>query len=247
MNEKDFVFGIQTVTESIKAGTEIEKIFIQSDLAKSTRLSELITIAKSREIPVSKVPTAKLHSITRKNHQGVIALISAIRYVQLSNIIQGLFEKGENPLILLLDGITDVRNFGAISRTAECAGVHAIVVPLKGGAQIGSDAMKTSSGALNLIPVCREKDLLQSIRYLQESGLQVIACTEKAEEEMYQAEMHLPTVVVLGSEDTGIQVEILRKCDAMVKIPMAGRIGSLNVSVAAGVILYEIFRQRKFS
>lgn len=244
MQIKDIVFGIQSVQETIKAGNEIERIIVQKELEKSLKIKEIIDTCRANEIPYSKAPLERLNKITRKNHQGVIAFISPIRYVKLSNIVQNIFEQGKNPLLLVLDRITDVRNFGAICRTAECAGVDAIVIPQKGSAQINSDAMKTSSGALNFIPVCRETDLLQAIQYLQESGLQIVACTEKAAKTIHQADLTIPTALVMGSEEDGISNEIIRKADMMVKIPLTGQVGSLNVSVATGVVVFEALRQR---
>jgi 23S rRNA (guanosine2251-2'-O)-methyltransferase len=244
MQIKDIVFGIQSVQETIKAGHEIERVIVQKELDKSLKIKEIIDECKVKEIPYSKAPLERLNKITRKNHQGVIAFISPIRYVKLSNIVQNIFEQGKNPLLLVLDRITDVRNFGAISRTAECAGVDAIVIPQKGSAQINSDAMKTSSGALNFIPVCREPDLLQAVQYLQESGLQIIACTEKSVKTIHQVDLTVPTALIMGSEEDGISNEILRKSDIMAKIPLTGQVGSLNVSVATGVVVFEALRQR---
>ena len=244
-SQKDFVFGIQSVMETIKAGTEIDKILMQLDLQKSSKFPEIHQLAKERQIPISRVPLAKLNQITRKNHQGLIAFISSVRFVSLDNIIRGVFEEGKNPLILILDRVTDVRNFGAICRTAECAGVHAIVIPTKGAAQLGNDAMKTSSGALNFIPVCREVNLAETVQYLQESGIQVIACTEKTDDTLYENDFNQPCAIIMGSEENGISNDLIRKADRLAKIPIQGQIESLNVSVAAGVILYEVLRQRK--
>lgn len=243
-DNKDVVFGIHSVMETIRAGNEIDKLLIQRELGNSPSIAELLQVAREYKVPISRVPHEKLDRITRKNHQGVIAFISAIRYVSLHNVLSGIYEKGETPLLLILDRITDVRNFGAIARTAECAGVHAIVIPLKGAAQINADAVKTSSGALNFIPVCREENLVATITYLRESGVQVVACTEKAEKYMHEVDFAAPTAVIMGSEEDGISNDLMRKADALVRIPMIGKIGSLNVSVAAGVVVYEAVRQR---
>lgn len=237
---KDMIFGIQTVLETIRAGKEIEKILILRELGNI----ELTEFARIKGIPTQKVPKEKLDKITRKNHQGVIAFVSSVNYANIDNIVADVFEKGEVPFILVLDRITDVRNFGAIARTAECAGIHAIVVPARESAQISSDAMKTSSGALNFIPVCRENNLATAVANLQKSGLQVIACTEKAKSNMYEHDYTLPTAIVMGSEDDGISDEILRLADGYATIPQLGRVGSLNVSVASGIILYEAIRQK---
>jgi 23S rRNA (guanosine2251-2'-O)-methyltransferase len=190
------------------------------------------------------VPLEKLNALTQKNHQGVAAFASLIEYANLEETVIGVIERGETPLVLLLDGITDVRNFGAIARSAECAGVHAIVVPAKGAAQINGDALKTSAGALNLVPVCREPSLRSAIYFLRDSGIQIVAATEKADSDLYAAELDKPTAIVVGSEETGISPELLRAADVLVKIPLCGSIASLNVSAAAAVALFEVVRQR---
>jgi len=238
--EKELVFGTQSVTEILRSGQEIDKIIINREI----NFVEIQQLANEREIPVQRVPIEKLNGVTQKNHQGVIAFMSSIRYVSLHNILTGLFEKGETPLVLLLDRITDVRNFGAIARTAECMGVHALVVPTRGGAQINSDALKTSSGALSHIPVCREVNFFDTVRYLQESGVQVVACTEKAAKNLAEIDFTAPTALIMGSEEDGVSNDLLRRVDEAVKIPMSGRVASLNVSVAAGMVIYEAVRQR---
>lgn len=239
-DNKEFVFGIQSVLETLRAGKEIDRLLVQRELGSI----EILELAKEKGIQVQKVPIEKLNRITRKNHQGAIAFVSAIHYAKIDNIIADTFEKGQTPLILILDRITDVRNFGAIARTAECAGVHAIVIPSRGAAQINADAMKTSSGALNFLPVCREENLILTIEYLQNAGLKVIACTEKTKDSVYVKDFKEPTAIVLGSEEDGISDEIIRKADELAAIPQSGQVGSLNVSVAAGVIIYEALRQR---
>lgn len=238
--EKELVFGLQPVIEALRAGQEIDKIMLH----REANFGDLPLLAKEREIFVQRVPLQKLDQITRKNHQGVIAFMSAIRYVSLHNALTGVFERGETPLLLLLDRITDVRNFGAIARTAECMGVQALVVPVRGAAQINSDALKTSSGALNHLPVCRENSLWDTVRYLQESGVQVVACTEKANQNLSEIDFTTPTAILVGSEEDGISSDLLQMADAAVKIPMSGQVASLNVSVATGMILYEAVRQR---
>lgn len=238
--EKELVFGIQSVAEAIRAGQEIDKIMIY----REQNFNEIQQLATEREIPVQRVPMEKLNQITRKNHQGVIAFMSAIRYVSLHNILATIFEKGEVPLLLLLDRITDVRNFGAIARTAECMGVHAIVVPMRGAAQINSDALKTSSGALNYLPVCRENNLIDAVQYLQDSGVQVVVCTEKASQIVSNIDFASPTAIVMGSEEDGVSPDLIRRANMTIKIPMIGKVSSLNVSVAAGMVIYEAARQR---
>ncbi|MCS6822072.1 MAG: 23S rRNA (guanosine(2251)-2'-O)-methyltransferase RlmB [Microscillaceae bacterium] len=244
MQKNDFVFGIHSVLETLKANTTIDKVLIQKDLQNAEVVQQLIAMARSRQIPISRVPLMKLNKITAKNHQGVIALLSTVNFVPLNVVVQDIFEQGKNPLILVLDRITDVRNFGAIVRSAECAGVHAVVVPYKETAQIGSDAMKTSSGALNYVPICKERNLRQALNYLKNSGLQIIACTEKSHDLIYKPDFSLPTAIIMGSEEDGINPDLLKLADNRVKIPMQGKITSLNVAVSAGIILYEVVRQR---
>lgn len=237
------IFGIRAVIEAIKAGKDIESLFIQKGLTGGL-YTELKTLLREFDIPSQQVPIEKLNRITAKNHQGVIAFISPITYQKIEDIIPGIYEKGETPLILLLDNVTDVRNFGAIVRTAECAGVHAVVIPKKGAAQINPDAVKTSAGALYKVPVCRHDSLLAVLRFLKDSGLQIISCTEKTDDLIYNPDYTAPTVIIMGAEDTGVSFELIRNSDYLTKIPMSGEIESLNVSVSAGIILYEAVRQR---
>lgn len=245
-NSDEMMYGIQPVLEALEAGKEIDKILIQRE-STNDQLSQISKKAHSLNIPVSRVPEQKLNNITRKNHQGVICFMSAITYASLDNIVTELYGEGKTPFILLLDRITDVRNFGAIARSAECAGVHAIVIPSRGAAQIGSDAIRTSAGALNHIPVCRVSNLLHTTQYLRESGLQVVSCTEKGSDNIYQPDYSAPTAIVMGSEEDGISDDILKQSDYLAEIPMAGKVSSLNVSVAAGIILFEANRQINFS
>lgn len=237
------VFGIRAVMEAILSDKEIESLYIQRGLGGGL-LNELRALMNERQITGQLVPVEKLNRITMKNHQGVIAFISPITYQKIEDIIPQIFEKGEVPLILVLDGITDVRNMGAIARTAECAGVHAILLPAKGSAQINPDAIKTSAGALYKIPVCRHENFIQSIKFLQESGLQLVCCTEKTKDTIYKPDYTAPTAIIMGSEDEGIRNELIRISDHLAKIPMFGEIESLNVSVSTGVIIYEAVRQR---
>lgn len=244
VQDKDFIFGTRAVMEAIHAGKEIDKILVEKE-SDNELIKELLHLAKSERIPVVRVPEAKLNRITRKNHQGVVAHMSAIEYASLDNVVDECYSKGVAPLILVLDRITDVRNFGAIARTAECAGVHAIVIPEKGSAQINSDAVKTSAGALNHLPVARVKNLYYIVKDLKKMGLNVVAVTEKTDKLMYETDFTSPTVLVLGSEEDGISPELMGLSDESIKIPMAGNIESLNVSVSAGVVIYEAIRQRK--
>lgn len=243
MTPDNYIFGIRAVMEAIEAGKELDKIFIKKDLS-GPLAARLIDMIKANGCITQRVPIEKLNKITRKNHQGVIAMISAVTYHRIDNLVPQLFESGMLPFIVVLDGITDVRNFGAIARTCECAGVDAIVIPTKGSVSVGADAIKTSAGALHRIPVCREQSALSAVKYLKASGFNVIAVSEKADINYTTADYTVPTALVLGAEDTGISHEVLRKCDTFVSIPMFGHIESLNVSVAAGVLMYEVVRQR---
>ncbi len=243
-NDLDIAYGTRAVIEAIKSGKAIERLLIQKGLSNSL-ISELRSEIKGQDIPISYVPLEKLNRIKKGNHQGVIAYLSVIDYPKLENIVMQVFESGKTPFFLILDRITDVRNFGAIARTAECAGVQAIIVPDKGSALITSDAIKTSAGALHHIHVCKEKSLKNTIHYLKDSGIEVIACTEKTEDTVFEADFVSPTCVVLGSEENGISEDILAACDQKVKIPMSGKIDSLNVSVAAGIVLFQISAKNK--
>lgn len=238
----EMVFGIQSVIETLRSDQQIDKLYMEKGLSHP----EIQNLAFQNRVTIQRVPVEKLDRLTRKNHQGVVCLVAQVQYVKLSNVIADVYERGETPFFLLLDRITDVRNFGAIARTAECTGVQCIVIPGRGAAAINSDAMKTSSGALNHISVCREPDLSETVKYLQESGVTVVACTEKSSRDLYERNTDLtgPIAVIMGSEEDGISPELLRMADTHVKIPLLGAVGSLNVSVATGVVLYEAVRQR---
>lgn len=239
----NYIFGIHAVLEAVQAGKDLDKVLIRRG-AGSNLIKKLQAVLGPMEIPVQQVPVEKLNRITGKNHQGVIAYLSEVSYVDITSLLPSIFEQGEDPLILLLDGISDVRNFGAIARSAECAGVHAIVIPASGSAAINADAIKTSAGALHRIPVCRHRDLLTVMRFLADSGLRLFAATEKASDSIYETDMKGPAGIVLGSEDSGISPQLLKIADSWISIPMKGTIASLNVSVAAGVMLFETLRQR---
>jgi 23S rRNA (guanosine2251-2'-O)-methyltransferase len=241
--EKDkMVYGVRPVIEALQAGKEIEKVLVVTGL-KSELFPEMRKLLNEKDIPLQYVPLEKLNRVTRQNHQGVIAFVSPIVYEDYEQIIPALFDIGRNPLVLILDRITDVRNFGAIARTAECAGVDAIIVPSRGSALMGADAVKTSAGALFKIPVCRSVNLKDTIDYVKACGLQVVAATEKATDYHFQIDLTLPTAIMLGSEEDGVSPEYLKRCDQRVRIPMVGEIESLNVSVAAGIILFEAVKQ----
>ncbi|SET78206.1 23S rRNA (guanosine2251-2'-O)-methyltransferase [Hymenobacter actinosclerus] len=241
----DMIFGLRPILEALSAGRTLDKIFLLR-ATKNSMTQDINALAREASVPVSMVPVEKLDNITRKNHQGAVAFVSPIDYMPLDNILAGLYEEGKTPLLLVLDRITDVRNFGSIARNAECLGVHAIVVPSHGAAQINGDALKTSAGALNLIPVCREHNLKQTLTFLRESGVQVVACTEKSDASLEAETVDLtgPLAILMGSEEDGISPEYLRLADHKLRIPMAGQISSLNVSVASGIMLYEVLRQR---
>ena len=241
------IFGIRPIIEAIRSGKEIEKILFQQGTG-SKLMSELNDEIKKYKIPFQFVPAEKLnHLIKSRNHQGVIALLSPVTYRDIEDILPTVFEKGEIPLVLILDRITDVRNIGAISRSAECAAVHAMIVPSRGSAQINSDAIKASAGAIYQIPICRSENLKQTIDFLKSSGLQIISCTEKSDSTIYEMDFSLPTAIIFGSEEDGISEEYLKISDEKAKIPLYGKIESLNVSVSAGITLYEVVRQRNFS
>jgi 23S rRNA (guanosine2251-2'-O)-methyltransferase len=242
--EKDpMIFGLRPVIEALEAGKEIERIFVQRDL-RGPLSKELKDLMKDRGIVYTPVPIDKLNRLTRKNHQGVVCFLGQVSYAKVEDVVPGIYEAGRTPLLVLLDRITDVRNFGAICRTAECMGADAVIVPEKGGAMANADAVKASAGALNRITVCREFNLKQVLVYLKESGIRIVGCTEKGKIDLQEASFNDPVCIIMGSEEDGISPEYLKLCDAVVKIPMTGSIASLNVSVAAGMILYETVRQR---
>lgn len=244
LEKTDYVYGLRAVIEAIESGQEIDKVLVSKDL-KGDLARELMQTIKSHGVLVQKVPIEKIDRITRRNHQGALAILSAITYDSLANIVPQLYENGKVPFIVLLDGVTDVRNFGAIARTCECAGVDAIVIPRRGGVGVNADAMKTSAGALNYLPVCRETSILNAVKYLKDCGLQICAATEKSKIDYTEADYAVPTAIVMGAEDVGISEDVMRFCDTKVAIPQSGHIESLNVSVAAGVLIYEVVRQRR--
>jgi len=242
-NKSQMIFGTRAVIEAVQAGKDVDKILMRNDLQNDLS-RELFRVVKGTNIPIQRVPQEKLNRLTNKNHQGVIAFISAVTYQKLEDIIPTLYEEGKNPFIVLLDGVMDVRNFGAIARTCECAGVNAIVIPIHNSVSVNADAVKTSAGALLTLPVCKEASITEAIRFLKNCGYKVIATTEKAENIYTMVDYTTPVALVLGGEDKGISMDNLRICDEMVKIPVTGNIASLNVSAAAAVVLYEVVRQR---
>lgn len=242
-SDNRILFGIHSILEAISSGKELDKVLIRRG-AGSGLMKELLAALRRQGIPFQQVPVEKLNSITRKNHQGVIAWISEISYSDITSILPSVFESGRDPLVLVLDGVSDVRNFGAVARSAECAGVDALVIPSTGSARINADAVKTSAGALHRIPVCRHGDLVGLARFLKDSGLRLFAATEKAEDVVFRTDLSGPAGIILGSEERGISPALLKEAGQWISIPMKGNISSLNVSVAAGIILYEVLRQR---
>jgi len=241
--ESDCIFGLRPIIEAIKAGKQIDRLLIRQGLQGSL-YQELMAEVKSHGISFQIVPVERIELVTRKNHQGVLAWLALIEFQHISNILPAIFEKGEDPLIIALNGVSDVRNFGAIVRSADCLGADAIVIPEKGSARITADSIKTSAGALHTFPVCREKSIVRTVEYLKESGLRVICADEKRGEFADKSDLTGPAVLIMGAEDKGISRELYDLADVRIKIPMSGKIGSLNVSVASGILLYEIARQR---
>lgn len=239
----NYLFGMHPVFEAISAGKNIEKVLLKKGLT-GEQFQALFTLLQEKNIPFQFVPQERLDKITRARHQGVIATIPSVDYLSLEDAVEKAFQKRENPLFLLLDGVSDVRNFGAIARTAECAGVDCIILPAKGGASITPDSIKTSAGALLRIDVCKVPNLKTAAYYLLQSDVQLVTATEKADGYLYDVDLKGATAIVMGSEDKGISDPIRKLATAEAKIPMAGKIGSLNVSNAAAIILYEAVRQR---
>ncbi len=243
IDKEDFLFGTRAIIEAIKKGKTIDRILIKKGL-RNELISELQELIKESDISVQYVPIEKINRITRKNHQGVLAFVSPIEFDNIETVIPGIYEEGKTPLLLVLDQITDVRNFGAIARSAECAGVQAIIIPEKGMARIGADAVKTSAGAIHNIPICRTNNLYHTVRFLKDSGIKIVAATEKGDKLYSNADMKSPLAIVMGSEDTGVSAQILKLADEQLKIPILGQIESLNVSVSAALMIYEAVRQR---
>jgi 23S rRNA (guanosine2251-2'-O)-methyltransferase len=243
MNDNDFIFGTRAVIEAIKSHRNIERVLIKKGLDNEL-FDELFQLIRDSGISFQFVPVERINRVTRKNHQGVLAFVSAVEFTDLETLLPGLFESGKDPFLLILDQVTDVRNFGAIVRTAECGGIDAVIIPEKGMAQIGSDAVKTSAGALHSVPVSKVKSLVTAIRFLKESGIKIVAASEKSVQLYTSASMKGPLAIVVGSEESGISPSILNMADEQVRIPLYGKIESLNVSVAAGLMIYEACRQK---
>ncbi|XOD69197.1 MAG: 23S rRNA (guanosine(2251)-2'-O)-methyltransferase RlmB [Flavobacteriales bacterium AspAUS03] len=237
------LYGVNPLIEAIRSGKTIDKLFVQKGL-RGPNYQKIIELVKKHNISIHWVPAKKLNRLTRKNHQGVFAFLSPIDFYRIGDLLPSLYEQGKSPLLLILDRITDVGNFGAIVRTAASTGVDAVIIPMRHAASISADAVKASAGALFKIPICKENDLKKSIEFLKISGIRILAATEKAEHFTYTEDFTIPSAIILGSEQAGLSVDCLRLSDQKLKLPMYGNISSLNVSVACGMILYEALRQR---
>lgn len=243
IDKSQVVFGIRAVIEAIESGKQVDKVLMKKDLGGELA-RELLSVTREYNVPVQRVPVERINKVTRKNHQGVIAFMAAVDYYHVDDIVPALYDEGINPLVVVLDGVTDVRNFGAIARTCECAGVNCIVIPERNSVSVNADAVKTSAGALNYLPVCRERNLVKAVQYLRDSGFKVMGASEKTDFNYTKADFTGPVAIVLGAEDTGISTDVLKLCDTLVAIPEFGQINSLNVSVAGGIMIYEVVRQR---
>ena len=241
-SKNNIIFGVNPIVEALQEGKTVDKIFINKN-AKPERFNEINQLCKASGTPIQMVPEEKLNRLTRKVHQGIVAFLAPVDYHNLEDTIQEIFESGEDPFIILLDQITDVRNMGAICRSAECAGAHAVVIPKKGSAGITPDAIKTSAGAIFKLKIIREDNLKLSVAYLKDAGIKVVSCIEKAEESYVDHDLAVPIAFILGSEEFGIAPTVRKLADADVKIPMPGTTDSLNVSVAAGIVFFERVRQ----
>jgi 23S rRNA (guanosine2251-2'-O)-methyltransferase len=243
MEKETTVFGLRAIIEAIKSDENIDKVFIQKGL-KGELFQELEHLLRSEKINNSYVPIEKLNRLTKGNHQGAVAQIAPIAFHDIEDLVLSVIESGKTPLFLLLDQLSDVRNFGAIIRTAECTGVSGIIIQKKGGAPINGDAIKTSAGAIFKIPICKVDHIKDAVYHMQASGIKVIAATEKAEHLIYDISLKEPCAIIMGSEGRGINPSVLKAVDELAKLPILGAIDSLNVSVACGAILYEAVRQR---
>lgn len=243
MEQETLIFGLHSVIEAIQAGKTIEKIFMQKGL-KGTLAHDLEALIRKERLNISYVPVEKLNRLTNKNHQGAVAQISPIAYYDIEDLVLEVIESGKTPLFLLLDQLSDVRNFGAIIRTAECTGVNGIIIQKKGSAPINGDTIKTSAGAVFKMPICRVDHIKDAMFHLQASGIAVIAATEKTNDTIYDIDFKVPCAIIMGSEGRGINPSVLKLADSKAKLPLLGTIESLNVSVACGAFLYEAVRQR---
>lgn len=242
-HDNQYIYGLRAVIEALEAARDIDKILLKRDM-NGESVQQLLALAREHQVPVQRVPVQRIERVTRKNHQGVVALMAAVTYYKLEQVLPMIYDNGDNPFFVILDGVTDVRNFGAIARTCECAGVSAIVIPETGSVSVNGDAVKTSAGALNYLPVCRERNIVEAVRYLRDSGVTIVSTSDKNAVTYTSANLAGPVAIVLGAEDRGISPEVMRLCDVRCTIPEFGNIHSLNVSVAAGIMIYEVVRQR---
>ncbi len=238
-----YLFGVHPVVEALESGKKIEKVLFKLG-ADNIQIHRIIELLKIREIPFQFIPLEKMNYIVKANHQGVIAYISQVDYVDFEKMVDDSLKKSEFPLFVMLDGVSDVRNFGAIARSAECAGASGLILPAKGGAAVNSDAIKTSAGALLRIPTSKVTNLRLAIFYLKQTGFKIIATTEKSDKLIYSVDFKQPLAIIMGSEEKGVSDQILALSDEQVAIPMSGQIGSLNVSAAAAIVLFENIRQK---
>ncbi len=244
MEKDNQIFGIRAIIEAIQAGKEVDKVFIQKD-AQGDLMRDLMKTMKANKINFTYVPTEKLNRLTSKNHQGAVASIAPISFVDLETLVMNVIENGKIPLFLILDQLSDARNFGAIIRTAECTGVDGIIIGKQGAAPVNGDTVKTSAGAVFNVPICKVEHIKDAIFYLQGSGIKTIAATEKTDDSIYDLSLSEPLAIIMGSEDRGVNPSVLKIVDEKAKLPMFGSISSLNVSVACGAFLYEVVRQRR--
>ncbi len=243
MDKKDIIWGIHSIEEALEKNIPVFKVFINKNTA-NPKINALLKAFKQYSIPVQKVPSEKLNKFTRKNHQGIVAVVSPVEFQKIENLLPGWFEQGIQPLVVILDGVSDVRNFGAIVRSAVCMNAHAIIIPASGSASINSDTVKTSAGAIYKIPICRTPSLFHTVKYLKNSGLQIMAATEKGTTSIQDADFTAPTAIIMGDEGKGVSNQLLKISDFWIRIPMSRNFDSLNVSVSTGIILYETFIQR---
>lgn len=243
MKNEHQIFGIRAIMEAVQSGKPVDKVFIQKD-ASGELMKELIKTLKRANINFTYVPTEKLHRLTNQNHQGAVASISPVEFVDIEFLVEQAQNSDRPPFLLILDQISDARNFGAIIRTAECTGVHGIIVPKNGSAPVNGDTVKTSAGAVFNVPICKVEHIKDALFYLQGCGIKSVAATEKTDQSIYDIDLKKPVAIVMGSEDRGINPSVLKIIDEKGKLPMFGNIGSLNVSVACGAFLYETVRQR---
>lgn len=244
MEKEHIIFGIRAIIEAIQAGKEVDKVFVQKEISGEL-MKDLMKVMKRGNINFTYVPAEKLHRMTPNNHQGAVATISPISFMDLEQLVESTLNSTTIPLFLILDQISDARNFGAIIRTAECSGVNGIIVQKSGSAPVNGDTVKTSAGAVFNIPICKVEHIKDAVFYLQGSGIQTVAATEKTDETIYDIDLKIPTAIIMGSEERGINPSVLKTVDKKAKLPMFGNIGSLNVSVACGAFLYEVVRQRQ--